>query len=57
MGSTNGTKVNGVRVAKDGEVALRGGETIVFGETFEATFHTASTLHRHMTMLKRWASR
>jgi hypothetical protein len=54
-GSKNGTTVNGVRLQKDGEVALKGGETIVFGGSYEGTFHTATTLFRHMTMLRRWS--
>ena len=56
-GSKNGTKVNGVRLEKGQPVTVSGGETIVFGNAFEATFHTALTLHRHMSMLQRWSAR
>lgn len=53
-GSTNGTKVNGMALAKDTFYELKGGETITFGDSYEGTFHNAASLFRHMTMLKRW---
>jgi hypothetical protein len=53
-GSTNGTWVDGTRLEKNQPVELRGGESIVFGNALEATFHTPVTLYRHITILKRW---
>ncbi len=56
-GSTNGTVLNGVPLGKHQPVQVRGGETIVFGDVFETTYHTAQTLYRHMQMLRQWSKR
>jgi hypothetical protein len=53
-GSTNGTVVDNVPLVKGEPVELRGGEIIVFGSALEATFHTSTTLYRHIKILRRW---
>jgi hypothetical protein len=54
VGSTNGTVVDNKPLVKGEPVELRGGEIIVFGSALEATFHTPTTLYRHIKILKRW---
>ena len=52
-GSTNGTVVNGATLFKDEPKSLRGGETITFGNCFQATFHTPTTMWRYLSLVQR----
>jgi hypothetical protein len=53
-GSTNGTKLDGKVLEKDSAMTLHGGETVVFGNSVNTTFHTAATLYRALGVLRRW---
>ena len=52
-GSKNGTFVNDRHLERGEQRPLRGGETIVFGNAFGATFHAAHSLHTYMEFARR----
>jgi hypothetical protein len=52
-GSVNGTTVNGDSLETSVPRMLSGGDSIVFGQAFGGTFHTAASLKRHITFYQR----